>query len=314
MSSAVHDQLSLPAALALPGVTHRRVEAGRLRLHVAEAGPPDGPLVLLLHGFPEFWWSWRHQLTGLAAAGCRVVAPDMPGYGWSDAPDDGYDVATLSADVRALVRVLAVERGTRDSEVTVCGHDWGGAVAWSYAALHPNALARLAILNAPHLLAFEKALVALPVQAAKSWYIAAFQCKGLVESLMRATPEALLAKTLYRAAGRRDAFTRSDVQQYALAHTRPHVPEAALAYYRSIAANFALRDELARPIAVPVRVLWGERDPALDRRLTEFARPHVTGELSVRWFPDAGHWLQQEEPAAVTEELAAFAAGELLAP
>ncbi|MFL6863675.1 MAG: alpha/beta fold hydrolase, partial [Allosphingosinicella sp.] len=130
-------------SVLLPGPwTHRDISANGVRLHAAEAG--QGPLVLLLHGFPQFWWAWRAELTGLAAAGFRVVAPDLRGYGASDKPPRGYDLPTLSADVAALVRALG------EQDAVVVGHDWGGLLAWTTAALHPRSVRRLVVLSMAH--------------------------------------------------------------------------------------------------------------------------------------------------------------------
>jgi pimeloyl-ACP methyl ester carboxylesterase len=141
--SAPEEEPPDATSVLLPGPwTHRDLSANGVRLHVAEAG--KGPLVLLLHGFPEYWWTWRAQLPALAAAGFRAVAPDLRGYGGSDKPPRGYDLPTAAADVAALVRAL----GERDA--VVVGHDWGGLVAWTVAALHPRSVRRLAVLSMAH--------------------------------------------------------------------------------------------------------------------------------------------------------------------
>src|SRR5688500_1161235 len=138
--------------------THRAVTANGARFHLAEHGPTDGPLVLLLHGFPQFWWSWRHQLEALGDAGFRVVAPDLRGYGASDKPPRGYDGYTLSSDVAAMIRAL----GAREAHLV--GHDWGGMLAWSVATLHPGITASVAVLGMPHPLRLRTALRSDPAQ------------------------------------------------------------------------------------------------------------------------------------------------------
>ncbi|MSP91155.1 MAG: alpha/beta hydrolase [Myxococcales bacterium] len=308
----------VPADLELPGVTHRRVPVGAVSLHIAEAGPVEGPLVVLLHGFPEFWWSWRRQIEGLSARGFRVVAPDLRGYGDSDkpAPDAGaYAIDALAGDVRGLVALLLAERGQtlpavdsgQAARVTLVCHDWGGVVGWATAALHPEAVGRLVACNAPHLPAYLDALRKLPIQIARSWYVLLFQCKGLVELTMRAHPHAMLARTLKGAAARREAFPREEVARYARALTRPGVLESSLAYYRSIPGHIACLDRLASPIRAPTLVLWGRQDPALDARLVAFCRPYVHAPFEVRWFEEAGHWVQQEDAEGVTDAIAGFA-------
>src|SRR3954447_475519 len=147
--------------------THRDVSANGIRMHVAEAG--TGPLIVLLHSFPQFWWAWRHQLTGLADAGMRVVAPDLRGYGASDKPPRGYDSMTAADDVAGLIRALG------EQSAVVVGHGWGGQIGWTLAARHPGAVRRLAILSAPHPLRWPTALLRNPHQRRASNYVARFQ-------------------------------------------------------------------------------------------------------------------------------------------
>ncbi len=151
---------------------HREVTANGARFHLAECGPADGPLVLLLHGFPEFWWSWRHQLVALGEAGYRAVAPDLRGYGASDKPPRGYDAYTLSSDVAGMVRAL----GAREAHLV--GHDWGGALAWSVATLHPGVVSRLSVLGMPHPLALAAALRSTGRSAGRRRTSASSSCRG----------------------------------------------------------------------------------------------------------------------------------------
>ena len=140
--------------------SHRSVTANGTRFHVAESG--DGPLVLLLHGFPEFWWTWRHQLSSLSAAGFRAVAPDLRGYGASDKPPRGYDLVTAASDAAGLVRSLG------EANAIVVGHDWGGLIAWTMATYYPKVVRRLAIVSMPHPLRLRAAVLAAPLAQAKS--------------------------------------------------------------------------------------------------------------------------------------------------
>ena len=159
-------------------------EIGDQRLHYVEAG--DGPLIVLLHGFPEFWYGWREQIRPLAAAGFRVVAPDMRGYNLSSKPDGvaAYDVGQLTADIRDLIR----ERGAETAMLV--GHDWGGSVAWATAMNHPEVVGRLAILNAAHPRKLSQGLHH-PGQLRKSWYFFFFQTPGLPEAVVHADHWAL---------------------------------------------------------------------------------------------------------------------------
>jgi pimeloyl-ACP methyl ester carboxylesterase len=153
------------------GVRHGHADLGEVRLHYVELG--EGPLVVLLHGFPEFWYAWRHQIPALAAAGFRVVAPDLRGYNTSAKPPGAgaYSIAHLAGDVRDLIR----ERGEQHAHVV--GHDWGAAVAWGTAAIHPHVVQRLAILNLPHPRRMMEGLRHLE-QLKRSWYMLPSSCRG----------------------------------------------------------------------------------------------------------------------------------------
>src|SRR6202046_1177214 len=140
--------------------SHRSVSANGIRFHVAEAG--EGPLVLLLHGFPEFWWTWRNQLPSLAAAGFRAVAADLRGYGGSDKPPRGYDLVTAASDAGGLIRALG------EANAVVVGHDWGGLIAWTMATYFPKVVRRLAVVSMPYPLRLRHAVLSAPSAHAKS--------------------------------------------------------------------------------------------------------------------------------------------------
>src|SRR5580704_7773529 len=149
------------SAIAISGPwTHRTVSANGTRFHVASIG--DGPLVLLLHGFPEFWWTWRTQLVSLAAAGYRAVAADLRGYGGSDKPPRGYDLITAAADAAGLIRALG------EANAAVVGHDWGGLVAWTLASYFPKSARRLAVVSMAHPLQLRTALAGSPLRITRS--------------------------------------------------------------------------------------------------------------------------------------------------
>jgi pimeloyl-ACP methyl ester carboxylesterase len=158
------------------GMAHRWVDVGGLRLHCVEAGA--GPLVVLLHGFPEFWYAWRHQIPALAAVGFRVVALDLRGYNTSDKPARvrDYRPRVLAQEVADLIVALSA------GSAAVAGHDWGGGLAWLLAMQHPKRVERLVVLNAPHPVRFLKGLGS-PRQLRRSWYVLAFQLPWLPERL-----------------------------------------------------------------------------------------------------------------------------------
>jgi pimeloyl-ACP methyl ester carboxylesterase len=282
-------------------------ELGEVRLHYVEAG--EGPLVVLLHGFPEFWFGWRAQIDGLAAAGFRVVAPDMRGYNLSSRPAEvgAYDLDRLAADVRDLVR----ERG--EQRAHVAGHDWGGAVAWATAMNHPEAVARLAILNAPHPRRFLEE-VRRPQQLARSWYMLAFQPPWLPERLVAARRWAALRYGFEHDA-RPSAFTPADIERYVAAWSQPGAATAMINYYRALGRQTPGRAAARiRPVAAPTRVIWGERDRYLSAALAEPPRADVPQLERVIRLPGASHWVQHDEPERVTALLAEFFGSTVTAP
>jgi pimeloyl-ACP methyl ester carboxylesterase len=276
---------------------HRDVTASGLRFHVAEHGPADGPLVLLLHGFPEFWWSWRHQLVALGDAGFHAVAPDLRGYGATDKPPRGYDAYTLSADVAGLVRAL----GARDAYVV--GHDWGGVLAWSTATLHPRTVNRLAVLGSPHPLRLGQALRTDRAQQRLSSYMAFFQTPKVPER--RLQQGELVAELLARwgGPGFPDAETESRCRE---AMAIPAVAHCALEYYR-----WSLRSRL-RPsgqrwtrlledgVQVPVLQLHGATDGCVRPEAVHGSGAWARGGYELQVLDGVGHFLHQEAPDLVS--------------
>ena len=283
--------------------THRETIVNGIRLHYVEAGA--GPLVLLLHGFPEFWYSWRLQIPALAAAGYRVVAPDMRGYNLSEKPPGApaYHIDHLVADTAALLRIFGGEAGGY-----LAGHDWGGLVAWHTASRHPELVRRLAILNAPHPSRFVQVLRASRGQKLKSSYVALFQLPWLPELLLTAFRAALVERALRNAIANKAAFTPDDARAYRRAITQPGAATAMLNYYRSRGRRVLLRrmQERPTPITMPTLLIWGVNDPALELA-------NADRDALLRWVPDvqvdlvdAGHFVHLDRPEAVNEKIAAF--------
>jgi len=282
-------------------VRERWIEAGAVRLHLVEAGPADGPPVLLFHGFPEFWWGWRRQLPALAAAGFRAVAPDLPGYNLSDKPRrlGAYRLDRLAGLVPALADDLGV------AAVPLVGHDWGGALAWWSALCHPERISRLAILNAPHPSVLRRALRSSPEQRKRNVYMLYFQLPWLPERKLAAGGYRPL-RSMLRRTSRPGTFDESELERYAEAAGRPGALGGMLAWYRA---------GLRRPAPPPPRpriepetlILWGAGDVALGRELVEPSAARCRS-AEVAWFEHAGHWLQHEEPDEVNRRLLAFLA------
>jgi len=278
---------------------HGFVDLDEARLHFVEAGA--GPLVVLLHGFPGFWYSWRHQIAPLASAGFHVIAPDMRGYNLSSRPEAvaDYDIDRLANDVRDLLASQEV------ADAFLAGHDWGGAVAWWTAMGHPGTVRRLAVLNCPHPRRLQEGLLT-PRQLARSWYLFAFQMPWLPERLLRASDW-----WPFRYALEHDAspgtFTTGDIASYVEAWEQPGAMTAALNYYRAL-ARVSAADWLARikPVDAPTLVVWADQDRYLG---PELAEPHSHDVHDVRrvvHLPQASHWVQEEEPELVSQLLTEF--------
>lgn len=276
----------------------RFVRVNGINLHILHAGPEDAPLVLLLHGFPEFSYSWRHQLAGLSDR-YHLVAPDLRGYNLSDKPRYGYDLATLCNDVRGLIDAFG------ERQASIVGHDWGGAIAWAFAIRNPDYIHRLAILNIPHPAAMLRVL-RNPRQMRRSAYIAFFQLRGLAERAIERDNYSMIWRTFRSADRGRAWLSDADIQRYVDAIARPGALSAALEYYRQIPHALEHISPL-RVITAPTLVLWGELDPYLGPELIDDLDSWVR-DLQLHRFPAAGHWLNQQEPERVNAELRTFLA------
>jgi len=301
-----HEPATPRAERRSDGFLHRMVDVGEVRLHVAEARPEGTaestelpahvPLVVFLHGFPEHWWSWRHQLTAMSKQGFWAVAPDLRGYNESDKPKgtSAYEIEKLAGDVAGLIRAL----GRRDA--IVVGHDWGAMVAWAFAVEHPEMLQRLAILNVPHPLQMVRGL-RRPAQMKKSWYVFFFQLPFLPERLVRRNDFALIRRTF-----RADGFPDDQIDRYVEALRVPGALTAAIAYYRASFRRLLTR-RVPKPGAIqrPVLVIWGDRDRALGK---EMAAPpaRFVPNAKVVHIPEATHWVQNDVPEKVNELLVQF--------
>lgn len=276
--------------------THRHVNVGEVSLHIAEAGDRSRPLVVFLHGFPEFWYSWRHQLEALAKAGYWCVAPDLRGYNESDKPEGvgSYALEKLVGDVAGLIGALGREKAH------VVGHDWGAVVAWSFAQAEPGRLEKLAILNVPHPVTFLRGIKTAR-QLFKSWYMFFFQLPWIPERAMAAFDYAALRKGFA-------SFSREEQDRYVEAMKTPGARTATLAYYRSIIRR-VLRGDTPKPrrIEAPVLVIWGDRDAFLGVELAE-PPPEWVPDARVVHIPEASHWVQNDAPERVNELLLSFLA------
>lgn len=281
--------------IEIPGPwTHRTISANGARFHCVEAG--DGPLVLLLHGFPEFWWTWRHQLESLPAAGHRAVAMDLRGFGASDKPPRGYDLVTLAADVAGLIRALG------EASAVVVGHDWGGLLAWTVAAYSPKVVRRIACVSAPHPLRLRAATRADPAgQGWASRYRLGFQLPMLPERQLVRDDAALVGRMLrsWSAPGWPDEHIE---RRYRAAIATPGVAHCAMEYFRWMFRSRWRPDGLryARrmraPIQVPTLHMHGAQDSNVLAASAQGSGRRVAAPYRWRLIDGAGHFPHEERP------------------
>jgi epoxide hydrolase 4 len=274
-----------------------------LRMQALEAGPSSGPLVLLLHGFPELSESWREVLPVLGRAGFRAVAPDLRGYGGTDRPKHGYDLDTLAADIYQLARHLQP-----DQPVHVVGHDWGGVIAYHLAATHPEVVDRLAVINAPHPAVMARRLWR-PAQLARSWYMFFFQIPWLPERKLSENGGAVVPHLIRRALVDKSRVPEERLARYAANFAHPEAARAALAYYRTMIRGTLTPWGMRRllkgypSIRAPFLLIWGEEDVALGRELTYDLEPWFEHKPQVRYLPGVGHFAPLEAPEQVAAAL-----------
>jgi epoxide hydrolase 4 len=266
-----------------------------VRLHTVVAGDEDGPLVVLLHGFPEFWYTWYEQIEPLVEAGYRVVVPDQRGYNLSEKPQAvrAYQLRDLSRDVVDLI----ASEGRESAHVV--GHDWGGVVAWDLARRYPDTVDRLAVVNAPHPVAYRQQLASNPEQLRRSWYALAFQVPWLPERCFRVGEYRLLERALRESAAA-GTFTDDDFVRYRRAWRRPGALTGMLNWYRAMARHppAGLPDRVEQP----TMVVWGEADTALVPELG-LASAQFCDHGRLERLPNASHWVTHERPSRTADLL-----------
>jgi pimeloyl-ACP methyl ester carboxylesterase len=297
-----------------PAIEEHYVTCGTVRLHTVSAGPVDGPVVILLHGYPEFWYGWHNQIPALAGAGYRVVVPDQRGYNLSDKPADirAYAIDLLVDDVVNLITKTGRER------VALVGHDWGGMVAWWVAERHPALLDRLIVSNIPHPAVMREHLRRNPRQLLRSWYAGFFQIPWLPEKLLRLGHWAPLVSAL-RQSSSPGAFSPHDIERYRAAWSQPGAMTAMINWYRAALrsdrdmtstdkrSGIHKRSDIRKHsgIDTPTLLIWGARDRFLGK---EMARPSVDrcrhGELAL--IPEATHWVHHDQPELFNSLISRF--------
>ncbi|MGB9713980.1 MAG: alpha/beta fold hydrolase [Candidatus Bathyarchaeales archaeon] len=281
---------------------HDFVKVDGISMHYVTQG--EGKLLLLLHGFPDFWYVWRLQIPMLARH-FRVVAPDLRGYNETDKPEgvDNYRLHLIAGDVLGLIHALGEERAV------VVGHDWGGIVAWNLAAFNPQVVEKLVILNAPHPNAYVMRTRNLFRQLQKSWYVFFFQTADVPEEVLSRNNYAFLKNMLRQSFVKEGVLTEEDLRVYIEAWSKPGALTAALNYYRANmnpAIMFSEKITAFPKIKSPTLVIWGEKDAALSKDLIVNTEEFVDAPYSIKYVPECGHWVQIEEPELVNKHITEF--------
>ena len=275
------------------------IPANGVTLHCAEAGPDDGPLLVLLHGFPEFWFGWRDYFSPFAERGFHVVAPDQRGYNLTSKPlgVESYRLDVAAADIFALADVF----GARTFQVV--GHDWGAAVAWRMAVLEPTRLKSAAMLQAPHPAVWRRAMREDRDQRQKSRYVQILRLPWLSEMALKLGNYSALAKA-FKSSTRPEAFSPDIIETYREAWRQPGAITSMLNWYRALFLHEPPMPALGS-LKPPILVLWGDRDEFGVRQLVEESAA-LCANAEVRHFPEATHWIIHDEPEIVQEALIGF--------
>lgn len=276
---------------------HDTIQAGTLRMHAVLEGDSTDPLVIMLHGFPEFWYSWRFQIKPLAKEGYHVVAPDLRGYNLTQ-KEGPYDVLTIIKDIENLIHAFGRE------EAIIIGHDWGSIISWVFAALHADMTEKLIVCNVPHPNAALKALKSfyLP-QILKSWYIGFFQIPRLPEKVFRANHYKVLRYGMQTAIA--DGMTEEEIGYYCEAWSQKDALSAVIGYYRAVLGSLRQLQELDLTVQVPTQLIWGEPDIALDTQLARWSGEWCPS-LDLRVIPNSNHFVQLYSAQLVTAYMIDF--------
>lgn len=283
----------------IPNLEHVILPTNGIRLHVVQSGSRYGSLVILLHGFPEFWYGWRRQIQPLTDAGLRVWVPDQRGYNLSDKPLGiaAYRFDELVNDVVGLIDAAGVD------QCYLAGHDWGAAVAWMVAMRYPDRLRKLAILNVPHPFVMKRSLMSNLMQLRRSWYMFFFQIPYLVEAILRNNDFEPLVRALLTTS-KPASINQQDLDKYRQAWWRKDAITSMLNWYRAaLQLPPSFGDDVL--IRVPTLMLWGVQDAALGR---DMAQPSLDlcDEGKLVFFENASHWVQQDASDAVNKHLVEF--------
>ncbi len=276
---------------------HQFIKTNGINLHYVKQG--EGKLMLMLHGFPEFWYSWRYQIEEFAKD-YQVVALDLRGYNQSDRPSNGkaYKIEEFIKDIEGVITGLGYEN------CILVAHDWGAAIAWTFAYTHPQMLEKLIIMNLPHPSKFQQGLKTWR-QLLRSWYIFFFQLPLLPELWLKSNNYELIGRLFSDMAVDKSAFSTEDIQAYKDAAAQPGALTAMINYYRNIFNNRLKKDLVNSQLEIPTLMIWGEEDTALGKELTYGTEEYVK-ELQIKYISNCSHWVQQEQPDLVNQYMREF--------
>ena len=275
---------------------HDYITINGVNLHYVTQG--SGPLMLMLHGFPEFWYSWRYQIPEFATD-FKVVAPDLRGYNDSDKPQSqsAYVMNELVRDVEGIISGLGYEK------CVLVAHDWGAGIAWSFAYNYPQMLERLIIMNCPHPAKFSEGL-RTPQQLLRSWYMFFFQLPVIPELFVQSQDYQFIENAFKGMAINKSAFSAEDINAYKDAAAKRGALTAMINYYRNIFSARMLNQNWSI-LEVPTLMIWGEEDTALGKELTYGTEAYVQ-DFQIKYIPNCSHWVQQEQPELVNQYMREF--------
>ncbi len=276
------------------------IKANGINFHLKESG--EGKLILLLHGFPEFWYSWN-KVIPLLDKHFKVVAPDMRGYGQTDKPQkvSDYNFRILAKDIAEIIKVSGYEKAI------IVGHDWGGGVAWEFAKLYPEMTEKLIVLNCPPAIKLRESILTNWKQFKMSWYIFFFQLPFIPEWWLHKNLKNLFWRMLRGWAINKNAFQKEDIEQYEKAFAKRSDFTGPLNYYR--AASRAMFDKDFKTISqynMDTLIIWGEADKALGKWLINDLEKYFTKKFEIKYIPNCSHWVQQEQPELVAKYILTF--------
>lgn len=284
-------------------IQHTIISTNGIRLHVAQAGSKSASLLILLHGFPEFWYGWQKQIPALAAAGFRVWAPDQRGYNLSDKPESiaEYNLDQLAADIVGLIDAAKADK------IYLVGHDWGAVVAWWTAINYPERLHKLVILNVPHLSVMKSYVRTHFVQMVKSWYILFFQLPWLPEFMLKFNNHRFLAASI-KMTSQASTFSNVELALYKKAWSQPNAIKSMLNWYRAL-LRYSPTSTASDQVTTPTLIIWGRHDAFLSYEMAELSvQKCENGRLVI--IPNATHWVQHEAADQVNQLILDFLKGD----